>query len=60
MLHILAAKKVEEQVVWISFDDSVSGEIDLSDNLMGPVFDPHVFDPHVFDPQMCRYASRKS
>ena len=40
MLHVVDAKYVEDKTVWISFDDGASGEVDLSDHLIGPVFEP--------------------
>jgi len=40
MLHVVAAKYIENKTVWISFDDGASGEVDLSDHLIGPVVEP--------------------
>ena len=39
MLHVTDAKHISGKVVWVSFDDGASGEIDLSDHLLGPVFE---------------------
>ena len=40
MLHVTSAKYVRKKIVWLSFDDGVSGEVDLSESLVGPVFEP--------------------
>lgn len=40
MLHVTSAKYVSDKIVWLSFDDGVSGEVDLSDSLIGTVFEP--------------------
>ena len=40
MLHVKQAKYLEEYKIWLSFDDGSVGEVDLSDCLSGPVFDP--------------------
>lgn len=40
MLHVTSAKYVSDKVVWLSFDDGASGEVDLEEALIGPVFEP--------------------
>lgn len=40
MLHVTSAKHVRKKIVWLSFDDGTSGEVDLGDSLIGPVFEP--------------------
>jgi hypothetical protein len=39
-LHVLEAKHLEAYRVWLKFNDGASGEVDLSDELDGPVFGP--------------------
>ena len=39
-LHVLEARYVRNYVVWLKFSDGVSGEVDLSAELDGPVFGP--------------------
>jgi len=39
-LHVLEARYVRNYVVWLRFSDGVSGEVDLSAELDGPVFGP--------------------
>ena len=40
MLHIVEAKHVHKKIVWVSFDDGSSGEVDLDGALKGPMFEP--------------------
>ena len=40
MLHVTDAKYIRDKIVWISFDDGTSGEVNLRDHLLGPVFEP--------------------
>ena len=40
MLHVTAANYRGEYRIWLSFSDGVSGEVDLRDALVGPVFTP--------------------
>ena len=40
MLHVIAVEYVGDKKLNISFDDGNSGVIDLSGNLIGPVFEP--------------------
>jgi hypothetical protein len=39
-LHILEARYVRDYVVWVQFSDGTKGEVDLSAELVGPVFGP--------------------
>ena len=38
--RVLEARYVGEYVVWLRFNDGVEGEVDLKDELWGPVFEP--------------------
>ena len=40
MAKLIEARYVRDYVVWLRFDDGVTGEVDLSDRLYGPVFEP--------------------
>ena len=39
MLHLTEVRYVEARVVWVAFDDGLSGDVDFADVLKGPVFD---------------------
>ena len=39
-LHVEDAKYLRDYVIWVRFNDGTEGEIDLSSELEGPVFDP--------------------
>jgi hypothetical protein len=39
-IHILEAKYIRDHVLWIKFDNGVEGEIDLSAELWGEMFEP--------------------
>tara|TARA_B100000315_G_C14565067_1_gene582507 strand:- start:86 stop:343 length:258 start_codon:yes stop_codon:yes gene_type:complete len=39
-LHVEDAKYIRNHVIWIRFNDGTEGEIDLSSELEGPVFEP--------------------
>lgn len=39
MLHVTEAKYISGKTIWVSFDDGSSGEIDLADHLVGPIFE---------------------
>ena len=39
-LHILEARYARDYVVWVRFSDGTIGEVDLSAELVGPVFGP--------------------
>lgn len=38
--HVLEARYVGAHVVWLKFRDGTAGEIDLAQELRGPVFEP--------------------
>jgi hypothetical protein len=40
MLHVNQAKYLSDYRVWLSFDNNVSGEIDLFHELWGDMFEP--------------------
>ena len=39
-LHVIEARYVRDYTVWLRFNDGVCGEVDLSEELDGPVFGP--------------------
>jgi Protein of unknown function (DUF2442) len=39
-LHIIEARYVRDYTIWVRFNDGAAGEVDLSDELEGPVFGP--------------------
>ena len=39
-LHVTDAKYVKGYTVWVSFNDGTSGNVDLSSELWGKVFEP--------------------
>ena len=39
-LHVAEARHVEKHRVYVRFNDGTAGEIDLSELLTGPVFEP--------------------
>ena len=39
-LHVLEAHYVRDYTVWLRFSDGTSGEVDLADELNGPIFEP--------------------
>ena len=39
-LHVLEAKHVRDYVIWLRFNDGAEGEVDLSQELEGEVFEP--------------------
>ena len=39
-VHVTDARYLEGHRVWVAFNDGVSGEIDLADDLDGKVFEP--------------------
>ena len=47
MIRVTDAKLVRDFVLWIRFNDGSEGEVDLSDELDGPVFEP-LRDPEAF------------
>ena len=54
ILRVTDAKLVRDFVVWVRFNDGSEGEVDLSGELEGPVFeslkDPKVFAQLKLDP----------
>jgi len=38
--NVTAARHVHDYVVWVKFEDGTEGEIDLSSELWGPMFEP--------------------
>ena len=40
ILHVEEAKYLGDHRVWLRFNDGSSGEINLSDELDGPIFEP--------------------
>lgn len=38
--HVIEAKYLREYKVWVRFKDGKDGEIDLSNDLDGPIFEP--------------------
>ena len=38
--HVVEAKHIQGHRVWLKFDDGACGEVDLSDELSGPIFEP--------------------
>jgi len=38
--HVIETKHLGGHRVWLKFDDGASGELDLSDELDGPIFEP--------------------
>lgn len=47
MIRVTEARLVRDFVVWVRFNDGSEGEVDLSNELDGPVFQP-LKDPKVF------------
>lgn len=39
-VHVVEARHVRNYTVWLRFSDGVCGEVDLSEELDGPVFEP--------------------
>lgn len=40
MLHIKSAKYLSGYKLWVVFDDGTAGEVDLTNELKGPMFEP--------------------
>jgi hypothetical protein len=40
MVRLVEARYVRDYVVWLRFSDGLAGEVDLRDELDGPVFGP--------------------
>lgn len=47
LLHVVEARYVRDYTVWLRFSDGACGEVDLSEELDGPVFGP-LRDPEAF------------
>jgi hypothetical protein len=45
--NVTDAKYLREHTIWLKFEDGTQGEIDLSEELWGPVFEP-LKDPSYF------------
>ncbi len=45
--HVVSVEHLDGYRVLLRFDDGVMGEVDLSEHLWGPMFDP-LRDPEVF------------
>ncbi|MFH1742204.1 MAG: DUF2442 domain-containing protein [bacterium] len=56
ILHVREAKYCHDYVIWLRFNDGAEGEIDLSDELEGEVFEPlrdiEAFKSFKVDPDM--------
>ena len=56
MLHVVSVRHVRDHVLWLRFDDGSEGEVDLREELEGPVFaplrDPAVFRQVTIDPEL--------
>lgn len=39
-LHVEEAKYISDYTIWVRFNDGTSGEVDLANELTGPVFEP--------------------
>nr|VFJ55723.1 MAG: Protein of unknown function (DUF2442) [Candidatus Kentron sp. DK] len=39
-LHVTQAKYINDYTVWLSFSDGAQGEVDLSSELHGEIFEP--------------------
>jgi hypothetical protein len=40
ILHVVEAKYLRDYVIWVRFNDSTEGEVDLSRELEGEIFGP--------------------
>lgn len=47
MVDVVQARHVRDYIVWLKFEDGSEGEVDLSADLHGPVFEP-LRDPEYF------------
>ncbi len=46
-LHVVEAKYVRDHTLWLRFNDGSSGEVDLSHELEGEVFEQRLWDDTV-------------
>lgn len=44
---VVEARYIRDYVIWVKFQDGTEGEVDLADELWGPVFEP-LRDPTQF------------
>jgi hypothetical protein len=49
MVRVVSVKALPEFRISVRFDDGTSGEVDLSERLFGPVFEPLARDPKLFN-----------
>jgi hypothetical protein len=47
MAYVVDARHISEFTLWLRFNDGTEGEIDLRDELTGPIFEP-LRDPAYF------------
>jgi hypothetical protein len=47
LVNVIEARHISDFTVWLRFDDGTEGEVDLSDALEGPIFEP-LRDPAYF------------
>jgi len=47
MVYVVDARHISEFTLWLRFNDGTEGEIDLRDELTGPIFEP-LRDPAYF------------
>ena len=40
LIDVIEAKYVRDFTVWVKFEDGTEGELDLSQELYGPIFEP--------------------
>ena len=40
MVDVIEARYVRGYIIWLRFEDGTEGEVDLSEELHGPVFEP--------------------
>lgn len=52
--HVIEARYIEGHRVWLRFDDGACGEVDLSGELDGPIFEP-LKDVEFFRQFLVRY-----
>ena len=56
LLDVIETKYLREFTVWVKFEDGMEGEIDLSDQLYGPIFEPlrevSYFQQVIVDPDL--------
>lgn len=54
--HIVDARYIKNYVLWLRFDDGAEGEVDLVDELYGPMFEPlrnaEIFRQFVVHPEL--------